>query len=186
MSALALCAIPAEAANISGKVRTPAASDAEAVVFIDKIPGKTFAPPAKAETLDQINLKFVPHVMAVLAGTTVLFPNSDVVRHNVFSPGPSLKFTLGTYPVHTTKAQVFNKPGVVTLLCNIHAEMSAFVVVTETPYYAISDAQGNYTIANVPPGRYVLRVWHEKSKVAQQEITVEAGDLKGINFDLKK
>jgi hypothetical protein len=97
-----------------------------------------------------------------------------------------MKVYLGTYPVQTTKTLVFNKPGVVTLLCNIHAEMSAFVVVTETPYYAVSDAQANYTISNVPPGRYVVKVWHEKGKSAVLELTVEGSDLNGINFGIKK
>ncbi len=164
-----------------------APDNANAVVYIDKIPGKTFAPPANPSTMDQLNLKFVPHVLTILAGTKVKFPNSDVVRHNVFSPSSVQKFTLGTYKLGETRLQVFAKPGVVTLLCNIHAEMSAYIVVTETPYSAITDAAGNYTISNVPPGRYILRVWHEKSaKTAPLDITVTGDDLKGINFDLKK
>ena len=176
----------AQAATISGKVKVATApTNGGVVVYIDKIPGKVFTPDSKPVTLDQLNLKFVPHVMAVLLGTTVIFPNSDVVRHNVFSPGPVMKFNLGTYPVGKSRQLVFNKPGVVPLLCNIHAEMSAYVVVTETPYSAISDADGNYAIPNVPPGKYVLKAWQEKPKFGRQEITVAAADLKGINFDLK-
>ena len=176
-----------QAANISGRVTVSRAPDnSDVIIFIDKIPGKTFPPPSKPETLDQINLKFTPHVMAILVGTTVQFPNSDVVRHNVFSPGPTQKLTLGTYPVGTTRTQVFNKPGVVTLLCNIHAEMSSYIVVTETKYFAKSDKQGNYTISDVPPGRYTLKVWHEQAKAAPIEITVGNEDLKDIRFDLKR
>lgn len=185
---MSLLVVNIEAASITGKVTVArAANNGDAVIYIDKIPGKTFAPPIRPETLDQFNLKFVPHVLAVLVGTKVAFPNSDVVRHNVFSPGPTQKFQLGTYPVKQTKYQVFAKPGIVTLLCNIHAEMSAYIVVTETPYSAITDAAGNYSIPNVPPGRYVLRVWHEKSaKTPPMEITVTGDDLHGVNFDLKK
>jgi hypothetical protein len=187
LSLVALLVMDGQAANITGRVAVArAVNDGEAVIYIDKIPGRTFSPPAEPRTLDQINLKFSPHVMVVLVGTTVLFPNSDVVRHNVFSPGPPLQFSLGTYPIHTTRTQLFSKPGVVTLLCNIHAEMSAFVIVTETPYFAISDAQGNYTIPDVPPGRYVLKAWHERGRATSQQITVESNDLKGINFDLKR
>ena len=184
---LSVARAPLPAANVTGTVNVGfAPNNGEAVVYIDKIPGKTFPPPSKPVVLDQLNLRFVPHVMTVVVGTTVLFPNSDVVRHNVFSPGPTLKFSLGTYPVRETKTQVFSKPGVVTLLCNIHAEMSAYVVVTETSYSAITDATGNYTIANVPPGQYHLKAWHEKGKLAEKDITVENSDLKGVNFEIKR
>src|SRR6185369_3331104 len=105
---------PLHAANISGKVVVPrAANNQDVVIYIDKIPGKLFPPPAKPEILDQLNLRFVPHVLPVLAGTTIQFPNSDLVRHNVFSPGPTQKFNLGTYPVGKTVNRVFKDPGVV-------------------------------------------------------------------------
>lgn len=182
-----LLALSAEAATITGTVKVPRASDnSNAVVYIDKIPDKTFAAQTAPATMDQLNLKFVPHVLTVLAGTRVRFPNSDVVRHNVFSPSSTQSFTLGTYPVNETKVRLFTKPGIVTLLCNIHAEMSAYIVVTATPYSAITDKDGNYSIANVPPGRYVLRVWHEKAaRTPPRDITVSGDDHRAINFDLK-
>jgi len=175
----------AQPATLSGKVSVRNARDnSNAVVYIEKIPGKTFSPPRDPLPLDQRDLKFIPHVLPILVGTKVAFPNSDVVRHHVFSPGPTQKFSLGTYRVGETKYLVFNSPGIVDLLCNIHAEMSAYVVVTETPYYAVSDSQGNYAIENLPPGRYVVRVWHERnSKFPPREIEV-IGDLKE-NFELK-
>jgi hypothetical protein len=175
----------AKAATLSGKVAVRNARDnANAVVYIAKIPGKTFPPPRDPLPLDQRDLKFIPHVLPILVGTKVAFPNSDVVRHHVFSPGPTQKFSLGTYRVGETKYLVFNSPGIVDLLCNIHAEMSAYVVVTETPYFAVTDSQGNYSIENLPPGRYVVRVWHERnSKVPPREVEV-SGDLKE-NFELK-
>jgi hypothetical protein len=72
------------------------------------------------------------------------------------------------------RQQLFDKPGVVTLLCNVHAEMSAYVIVTETPYFAVTDKTGRFTLKAVPPGKYVLKIWHEKSKPASIEI--EVGD----------
>jgi plastocyanin len=184
---LGAAAAQLQAANISGKVTVARApNNAEAVVYIDKIPGKTFVPPTTPAKLDQLNLKFVPHVLAITVGTKVAFPNSDITRHNVFSPDNTQNLHLGVYSQGEIKYKVFDKAGVVTLLCNIHAEMSAYIVVTETPWRAISDAAGNYTIPDVPPGRYVLRVWHEGQKTQTLDITVANDDLKGVNFDLKR
>src|SRR5262245_26710547 len=161
------------ASNIEGQILVKSARDsANAIVYIDKIPGKQFAPPANPVVLDQVNLKFVPHVLAVLVGTTVAFPNSDEIRHNVFSPGPP-RFDLGTYPQNTTKYRLFDKPGVWTMLCNVHAEMSAYVVVAETPYFATTGRDGKFVLKDVPPGKYTVRVWHEKAKSASLLIDVE-------------
>jgi len=175
-----------DASNIEGQVIVKSARDnSNAVVYIDKISGKTFTPPPTPVPLDQVNLTFVPHVLPVLVGTKVAFPNSDDIRHNVFSPTPWSKFNLGTYPKLTTKYYVFDKPGTVTLLCNVHAEMSAYVVVTETPYFAVTDKAGNFTLKNVPPGKYVLKVWHEKAKPASMPIVVEDRTVVAT-FELKR
>ena len=159
--------------DLEGQVHVRSARDnANVIVYIDKIPGKRFSPPAAPVVLDQVNLTFVPHVLPVLAGTTVAFPNRDEVRHNVFSPGPP-RFDLGTYVQNTTKFRLFDKPGVWTMLCNVHAEMSAYVVVTETPYFARTDKDGKFLLKDVPPGKYTLRVWHEKLK--QITLLIEVG-----------
>jgi len=160
------------ASNIEGQVIFKSGRDsANAVVYIDKIPGKRFVPPAAPIILDQVNLTFVPHVVPVLIGTTIAFPNGDEIRHNVFSPGPP-RFDLGTYPQNTTKYHVFDKAGVWTMLCNVHAEMSAYVVVSETPYFARTDKDGKFVLKDVPPGKYTLRVWHEKARGASVPIEV--------------
>ena len=148
-----------------------ARDSSNAIVYIDRIPGKRFPAPSMPIVLDQVNLTFVPHVLPVVAGSTVAFPNSDEIRHNVFSPGPP-RFDLGTYPQHTTKYHLFDKPGVWTLLCNVHAEMSAYVVVTETPYFARTDKDGKFVLKNVPPGQYTVKVWHEKAKPASVPVAV--------------
>ena len=183
---VATTAVRLDAANIEGHVVVKSARDnSNAVVYIDKIPGKTFTPPSAPVPLDQINLTFVPHVLPVLLGTKVAFPNSDDIRHNVFSPTSWSKFNLGTYPKSTTKYYVFDKPGTVTLLCNVHAEMSAYVVVTETPYFAVTDKAGNFVLKNVPDVKYVLKVCHEKAKAASLPIVDEDRTV-AVTFELKR
>ena len=188
---LLLQCIPAAASNVEGQVVVRSGRDsANAVVYIDKIPGKVFAPPSMPVILDQINLRFVPHVLPVLAGTKVEFPNKDEIRHNVFSPGPQgarARFDLGTYPQGQTKYHQFDKPGVWPMLCNVHAEMSAYVIVTETPYFATTGSDGKFVLKDVPPGKYTLKVWHEKTKDASLQI--EVNDSPTVNLspiELKK
>jgi plastocyanin len=179
---------PLSAADVAGSVSVHGVRDnRDAVVYIDRIEGKRFAPPAQPIVLDQKNLTFVPHVLAVLAGTRVAFPNSDEIRHNVFSPTPHSRFTLGTYASGESRYQVFDKPGTVTLLCNVHAEMSAYVIVVETPYFATTNKDGTFNIPDVPAGKYVLRAWHERSKPGFKEIDVPAtGTIDVGTFELKK
>ena len=177
----------AMASTIHGQVLVKAARDnSDAVIYIDKIPGRRYTPPSSPIVLDQLNLRFVPHVLPVLVGTTVAFPNSDEIRHNVFSPGPP-RFDLGTYAQHTTKYHVFDKAGVWTMLCNVHAEMSAYVVVTETPYFAKTDKDGKFVLKDVPPGKYSLKIWHEKAKPATLPIEVREGPTMSIpSIELKR
>ena len=175
------------ASSVEGQVVVKNARDnGNAVVYIDKIPGKTFAPPSKPLVLDQQNLTFVPHVLPVLAGTTVEFPNSDEIRHNVFSPKP-LGFNLGTYEKNTKKYYRFDKPGIATLLCNVHAEMSAYVIVTETPYFTVTGKDGKFVLKDVPAGKYTLKIWHEKAKSSTIPIEVsEASTANVPPIELKR
>jgi plastocyanin len=175
-----------DAANITGTVKIAGLRDgSNTVVYIDKIPGKVFPPPKEPIKLDQLNLVFVPHVRPLLLGSKVAFPNSDEVRHNVFSPSSTQAFNLGTYPSGITRYRVFDKPGQITLLCKVHAQMSAYILVIETPYFATTDKDGNYTIPNVPPGHYTLKVWHERfSKTQSRAIDITDADI-NQDFDLK-
>jgi len=175
------------ASNIEGQIQVRNARDSSnAVIYIDKMPGKRFTPPPNPVVLDQLNLKFVPHVLPVLIGTTVAFPNSDEIRHNVFSPGPP-RFDLGTYPQKTTKYHVFDKPGVWTMLCNVHAEMSAYVVVSETPFFATTEKDGKFVVKDVPPGKYTLKIWHEKTRPAEVAVDVgESGTVNVGSIELKR
>jgi plastocyanin len=179
-------AILLRAGTISGTVKVARARDnRDAVVYVDRIAGKQFPPPQQPVVLDQMDLLFIPHVLPVLAGTTVAFPNNDTVRHNVFSQSPAKRFNLGSYAQKVTKHVVFDKPGVVALLCNVHAEMSAYVVVAETPYFAVTNAAGEFAISGVPPGSYVLKAWHESSKPKEQKVEVKESNAVRVDFDLR-
>ncbi|MCF6157920.1 MAG: hypothetical protein E3K32_04970 [wastewater metagenome] len=162
-------------------------TNADAVVFIEKVGDNNFPPPTEHAVVDQLNLTYVPRVVALQKGTVVDFPNSDAVRHNVFSPPTAaLQFNLGTYPTGVVKEVPFDVVGETPLLCNVHAEMAGYVVSFENPYFAVTDKDGNYTIEGVPPGKYVVKTWHEKLKELSQEVTVEAGKAATANFELKR
>lgn len=159
----------------------------DAVVYIEKVGDNKYDPPEERGTVDQMNLIFVPHVLAVQRGTTVDFPNSDLVRHNVFSPPDSPNpFNLGTYDIGSSKPFTFDNSGEVPLLCNVHAEMSGYIVVLDNPYFAVTKRDGSFTINNVPAGTYKLKTWHEKLRTEEQEVTVVGGKTTEVSFTLKK
>lgn len=184
-AALILAALAADAGVLSGTASGPGGPLADVAVYLDKIPGTDFAPPKQPMVLDQVNLTFVPHVLPVLAGTTVAFPNSDEVRHNVFSPSPAKRFNLGTYPRGISRSVTFDKPGQVTLLCNVHAEMSAFVIVVETPYHAVTGKDGRFTIRNIPPGKYTVKTWHEEYKPVAAQVEIKGEEAVPLKIVLK-
>lgn len=177
--------LAASAGTISGQVSGVAG---QSVVYVDAISGKTFPPPTQHPVIDQRGLVFQPHLTAVLAGTTVDFLNSDSVAHNVFwtSIGGNKKLghNLGTWPKGERKSFKFDTPGAVPILCNVHPEMSAYLVVVSTPYFAISDQTGNYKIENVPDGSYTVVAWHEGAKSQSKPMAV-SGDAKA-DFTLSK
>ncbi len=175
----------AHAGTISGKVSGVAG---ESVVYVDSIQGKTFPAPTQQPVLDQKGLMFQPHILVVQQGTTVEFLNSDSVAHNVFwvSVGGNKKLghNLGTWPKGEKHSFKFDTSGVVPLFCNVHPEMSAYIVIAPTPYFAASDQAGNYKIENVPDGHYTVSAWHEGAKNQSKPITV-AGDTTA-DFTLSK
>ena len=125
---------------------------------------------------------FLPHILAVTAGTVVDFPNDDPIFHNAFSNYNGQIFDLTLYPPNTSRSVHFTRPGVVRVFCNIHASMSAVIVVLKTPYFAVSDRDGTFAIQDVPPGNYELHVFHERATEASlralsQHLTVEKSDL---------
>jgi plastocyanin len=174
-SVLVFVGAPLLAGDIHGKVECKGLSDsASAVVYVATLPQKTFAAPVKHATLDQANLKFVPHVLPVLVGTTVDFLNSDSVTHNVFTPDACAgKFNLGTWPQGQSRSHTFTKECFATLLCLIHPEMEGFVAVVPTPYFAVTAADGSYRIADVPDGSYSVKTWHPKLKATDRTVAVQ-------------
>ena len=151
------------------------------VVYVDTIAGKTFPEPSKTALVSQRGLAFVPHLLVVQVGTTVDFQNDDSVQHNVFWPsvGGVKKdaHNMGTWPRGDKRSYKFDHPGVVPLLCNVHSEMSGYIIVSPTPYFAQADSAGHFKIDNIPDGKYTVVVWHEGSK--PQTKTVElAGTAK--------
>ena len=117
------------------------------------------ATPLKA-VVDQVDLAFVPDVIVVPVGSSVSFPNSDTVSHQVYSFSPARRFQLPLYRGKQRPAVVFDQPGIVTLGCNIHDNMVAYVVVTDAPFFGRTNEQGQWTIPNAPPGAYRVKVWH--------------------------
>ena len=178
-------ALAASAGTISGQVSGVAG---QSVVYVDTISGKTFPASTQHPVIDQKGLVFQPHVTAVQVGTTVDFLNSDSVAHNVFwtSIGGNKKLghNLGTWPKGDRKSFKFDTPGAVPILCNVHPEMSGYLVVVPTPYFATSDQAGNYKIENVPDGSYTVTAWHEGAKNQSKPVAV-SGDAKA-DFTLSK
>jgi plastocyanin len=169
----------AQAGDVQGKVTAQGMrSPEDIVVYIDSIPGKTFPPQVLHAVMDQVRMEFVPHVRVILKGTSVNFLNDDPVQHNVYWPAidddRNLAHNMGTWPQGIVKSFAFGKLGVVPLLCKVHSEMSGYIVVVSTPYFAMTDKEGNYTINNVSPGRYALKTWSEEAKPATQAVTVQA------------
>ena len=175
----------ASAGTISGKV---SGVNGESAVYVEVVAGKTFPAPTAKPVIDQKGLMFMPHIVAVQQGTTVDFLNSDNVAHNVFwisiSGNKKLGHNLGTWPKGEKRSFKFDNPGVVPLLCNVHPEMAAYVIVTPTPYFAVTDKSGEYKIDNVPDGSYSVTAWHEGAKNQSKPVTV-AGEGKA-DFTLSK
>jgi plastocyanin len=178
------------AGDVKGKVNVQGIKSPENIaVYVEAIPGKKFDPPAEHVVIDQRRMNFVPRVTAVLQGTTVDFVNSDAVGHNVYWPSiggnKKLAHNLGTWPKGEKKSFQFTDPGAASLLCNVHPEMSAFVLIAPTPYFAVTDADGSFEIKDVPPGTYTLKTWSEDGKATTQPVTVASGAT-NVELTVKK
>jgi plastocyanin len=189
------------AGNIKGAVKVKGLRTPENILVY-----LTNAPPDAEDfskvkfVIDQRNLEFVPHVLPVLVGATVDFPNNDKVDHNVFSMSRAQKFNLGSYTAGESKSVVFDNPGIVELRCDVHAEMAAYILVMKNPYFAVTDKQGHFEIPDsstleqtglsgvkdLAPGKYFIKSWHEKLKTQKQAVIVpENGDVT-IELDLTR
>ncbi len=133
------------------------------VVTLEPASGKWRARAPRTRTMEQRNREFAPRMMVIPVGSTVRFPNFDAIYHNVFSRSDANPFDLGIYKNGQSRDLTFDKEGIVHLGCNLHANMSAYIVVVKAPHYAISDEQGHFQFRSLAPGRYRLRAWSEKS-----------------------
>jgi plastocyanin len=176
------------AGSIEGTVTAKGARDArDAVIYVDAIKDKVFEAPKEHATMDQKGMVFIPHVLPVLVGTRVDYHNSDAVLHNVFTPDKVAdKFNLGTWPRGEVRSYTFKKVGSAVMLCNVHPEMEAFVVVLPTPYSAKTGPTGKFKIEGVPAGTYTVQIWHEKLKGQAASVVVPAEGTAVLNFALSK
>jgi plastocyanin len=147
------------------------------------------APVPESATPDRVRIaqsdeQFVPHVVPVLRGSTVDFPNADVVFHNVFSLSSAKSFDLGRYPKGQAKSVTFDESGVVQVFCHIHSDMSAIVLVLDNPFFTTPAADGRYVLENVPAGDYTVVGWHERIRPVLRTVHVAAGETARLNFNI--
>jgi plastocyanin len=143
------------------------------VVYVDQpMPNTVQLPPKTLQVVIQKDGTFKPHVLPVMVGTTVEWPNNDDIFHNVFSMSEAKPFDLGFYKSHELKRVTFDKPGRVDIFCSIHTRMSCILLVLENPFFAATDKNGNYTIPNLPAGTYRLKAWHERLPSQMKDVNV--------------
>ena len=156
------------------------------VVYLETAPRAAFDQREEPRArMDQKGEAFVPHILAIVAGTTVDFPNNDHTYHNVFSLSKTRSFDLGRYAAGRSKSVRFDRPGIVRVFCDIHSHMSAYILVFAHRYFAVTDNEGRYRLDNVPPGTYTLIAWNESAAQESRRVVVaEAGGEVEVNFAL--
>lgn len=153
------------------------------VIYLDDVPWQKHKTNNKIMILDQKNETFIPHVLPIVAGTTVRFLNSDEVYHNVFSYSKAKSFDLGRYATGKYRNVTFDKPGVVKVYCDIHSHMNAFILVLKNPYFTVIDEAGNFELKNVPPGTYILKAWYGRWPEKSIPVTVPEQGQVELNFE---
>ena len=182
LAALVCTTAVAHAANVNVLVTDAAGNPlTDAVVMLEPIGTHVSVKPMQGVQIAQHDLQFSPQVSVVTVGTAVLFPNQDTVRHHVYSFSPAKTFQIKLYAGVPHTPIVFDKPGIAVLGCNIHDGMVAWVVVTDTPLWARSVADGHARVADVAPGSYQMHVWHstlaENAAPMVVPVVVAAGDV---------
>jgi plastocyanin len=172
--------------DVGGVVRRDTSDRLKSVVYLETAPRGAFeqAEPTRV-VMDQRNETFVPHVLAIMTGTTVDFPNSDQLYHNVFSLSKPAPFDLGRYPTGRSKSIRFDRPGIVRVFCEIHSHMSAFILVFSHPFFTITDLDGRYRLENIPPGTYSVIAWNEGTASVPASVTVLDGGRSELDVPIR-
>jgi plastocyanin len=153
-----------------------------AVVYLEG----SFTRPASLPTkqIGQKNLTFVPSLLPVLVGTKIEFPNFDDTYHSIFSYSPAKRFDLGRYrpEERPIPSEIFDKPGLVTLRCDIHEHMRGLILVLDTPHFVVSDAEGHYRLPGLPSGHYALKAWIDSKTTREQPVELKSGQTARVDF----
>jgi plastocyanin len=168
-----------QAAPLKGRIEDPAVRRKAQLVYVEKVASPA-APPAAPVFMNQKGLKYVPHLLPVVAGTQIIFRSADAELHNVYARGPKkVLFNDAVLPNMQSQPKRFDEPGAVHLTCNVHKEMSAWIVVLQNSFFAIPEKDGSFTIEGLPAGTYTVRVWGEElsdeQKAKTMTITVAEG-----------
>ena len=156
------------------------------IVYLESAPRGAFeSSEAGRAVMDQRNETFVPHVLAIMTGTTVDFPNSDKFYHNVFSLSKTSRFDLGRYAAGRFRSVRFDKPGIVRVFCDIHSHMNAYILVFSHPFFALTDDEGRYRIDSVPPGSYSVVAWNEGTASDARPVSVPDGGIAEQDFIIR-
>jgi plastocyanin len=182
LAAAMLVPVPAHAGNVSGKIRlstisSPAANQAaggneNVVIWLEGM--RDLKPPETPVRISQRNLQFSPEFVIAVKGQKIEMPNDDDVVHNVYSFTGSSQFNLGLYGKGEMRTVVLDQTGIVDVFCSVHHQMHARVFVVPTKYFANSMPGRSFTLTDVPPGRYVLKAWHQRSHMMEKIIVVPA------------
>jgi plastocyanin len=160
--------------GLTGVVSVGGRPRKDVVVWLPAVEGPGAPGRAARVVLDQRNLEFVPHVLAVPVGASVEMPNSDRVFHNVFSFRDGKRFDLGLYPAGTTRVVTFDRPGLSRIFCNIHPNMAAYVLAVDSERVAVTDADGRFSIPGVAPGGYLFHAWRPGGETISGSLTLDA------------
>ncbi len=153
-----------------------------AVVYLEGAASKSTAPATKQVV--QEDLEFVPPLLAVQIGTKVEFPNHDDTYHSIFSYSPAKRFDLGRYrpEERPIPSEVFDKPGLVTLRCDIHEHMRGLILVVNTPHFVVTDTEGRFRLTGLPAGRYVLKAWIDSKTTQEKPVELKNGETLHVSF----
>jgi|SRR5687768_2350109 len=153
-----------------------------AVVYLEG----SFPRPAQplSRQIVQKDLAFIPALLPVQIGTRVEFPNLDDTYHNIFSYSPAKRFDLGRYRPEERPIpfQTFDRPGLITLRCDIHEHMRALVLVLPTPHFTVTDAEGRFRLSGLPSGKYLLKAWLSSKTTLEQQVTLKSGASLRVEF----